>query len=112
MAAMTLPARGSPVAKEIDERTASKITSGLRRMIKKRINQPRCRSCATSFGSRRACSRVGLALLRGQLKPSAKSEATHPRLSLPHRGQPGRRECYVALPSQGFETHLEQEESL
>ena len=50
MPAMTLPARGSPVAKEIDDRTASKMTRGFRRMTRRLINQPRCRSCATSFG--------------------------------------------------------------
>jgi len=50
MHAITVPARASPVAKEIDERAASRITSGLRRMIKSRMNQPRRRSCATSFG--------------------------------------------------------------
>ena len=50
MHAITIPARASPVAKEIDERTASRITNGLRRMIRRRINQPRLRSCATSFG--------------------------------------------------------------
>ncbi len=50
MQAITVPARASPVAKEIDERAASRITSGLRRMISSRINQPRRRSCATSFG--------------------------------------------------------------
>ena len=44
MPAMTLPARGSPVAKEIDDRTASRMTSGFRMMIRRRMNQPRCRS--------------------------------------------------------------------
>lgn len=48
--AMTLPARGSPVAKEIEQSTASRITRGLRRMIRSRRNQPRRRSCATTFG--------------------------------------------------------------
>jgi hypothetical protein len=50
MHAITVPARASPVAKEIADRAASRITSGLRRMIRRRMNQPRGRSCATSFG--------------------------------------------------------------
>jgi len=50
MPAMTLPARGSPVAKEIDDRTANRMTRGLRMMMSRLRNQPRCRSCATSFG--------------------------------------------------------------
>ena len=50
MPAMTLPARGSPVAKETDDRTASKMTRGFRMMISRLRNQPRCCSCATSLG--------------------------------------------------------------
>jgi hypothetical protein len=48
--AMTVPARGSPVAKEIAERAPSRITSGLRTIFRRRMNQPCGFSCATSFG--------------------------------------------------------------
>jgi len=101
---------GSPVAKEIDERTASKITSGLRRMIKKRINQPRCRSCATSFGPAvRARESASLCVRPAE---AVRNERSNSSPSFPAASRTaGRRECYVALPSQGFETHPEQEES-
>ena len=49
MAAITVPARASPVANETADSPASKITSGLRRILSSRINQPCWRSCATSF---------------------------------------------------------------
>ena len=102
MPAMTLPARASPVAKEIDERTASRITRGLRMMISRLRNQPRCRSCATSFGLTCARSLFGLAL-RQALRAVCNDEAAHLRLYLPLREQQGRRECYVASPLQQSE---------
>ena len=50
MAAITVPARASPVAKETADRVASRITSGLRMIFRRRMGQPCRRSCATSFG--------------------------------------------------------------
>ena len=50
MAAITVPARASPVAKETADRVASRITSGLRMIFRRRTGQPCRRSCATSFG--------------------------------------------------------------
>ena len=67
MAAITVPARASPVAKEIDERVASRITSGLRTIFSRRMSQPCRRSCAISFGPA-VRARLGLGLrqaLRG-----------------------------------------------
>jgi hypothetical protein len=40
MAAITVPARASPVAKEMADRIASRTTSGLRRIFNRRIGQP------------------------------------------------------------------------
>lgn len=48
--AITVPARASPVAKEMAERVASRITSGLRMIFRRRMGQPCGFSCATSFG--------------------------------------------------------------
>ena len=50
MAAITVPARASPVANEIADRVPSRITRGLRMTFSNRTNQPCRRSCATSFG--------------------------------------------------------------
>ncbi len=50
MAAITVPARASPVPKETADSVASRITSGLRMIFKRRTGQPCRRSCATSFG--------------------------------------------------------------
>ena len=50
IAAITVPARASPVPNEIADKAASRITSGLRMIFSRRIGQPCRRSCATSFG--------------------------------------------------------------
>jgi hypothetical protein len=50
MAAITVPARASPVANEIADRVASRITKGLRMIFKRRRGQPCFLSSATSFG--------------------------------------------------------------
>ena len=61
MPAITVPARASPVRKEIADRVESKITSGLRMIFRTRTGQPCFRSCAISFGP--VCARF----LRHQL---------------------------------------------
>ena len=92
MAAITVPARASPVAKEIAESVASRITSGLRMIFSRRMNQPCRRSCATSFGP--ACARVfGLSLRQARGGGPQGFEAARPRPSARHRGQRGRHEC-------------------
>src|SRR5579872_5011043 len=50
MPAITVPARASPVAYEIADKVASRITSGLRMIFSRRTGQPCRRSWATSFG--------------------------------------------------------------
>ena len=48
--AITEPARASPVRKETTDKVVSRITSGLRVILRTRSGQPCFRSCATSFG--------------------------------------------------------------
>ncbi len=50
MPAITVPARASPVANETADKIASRMTSGLPMIFRRRTNQPCGRSCATSFG--------------------------------------------------------------
>lgn len=74
MAAITVPARASPVAKEMDDKMASRITSGLRVIFSRRISQPwRC-SWVTSFGPA-VRSRSSASVWVGQRERSADNGA-------------------------------------